>query len=140
MALGFILGDLDSAAKAFTILKIELDKEKTARKAAQIEVDTLAQAVKDLKISAEKFATQIPTLEDKVKHLENKVVDGLNEVRAWELCLECTTWANDDYKKQNTQLINKLESKFPWSLENIGSFLKYFLTNPALAYKIGCQA
>jgi hypothetical protein len=32
MALGIILGDLDSAAKAFTILKIELDKEKTAGK------------------------------------------------------------------------------------------------------------
>jgi outer membrane murein-binding lipoprotein Lpp len=57
----------------------------------------LAQAVKDLKISADKFATQIPTLEDKVKHLENKVVDGLNEVQARELCFECTTRANDDY-------------------------------------------
>jgi hypothetical protein len=38
-----------------------------------------------LKILADKFAAQIPTLEDKVKHLENKVVDGLNEVRAREL-------------------------------------------------------
>jgi hypothetical protein len=27
------------------------------------------------------------------------VVDGLNEVRVRELCLECTTRANDDYKK-----------------------------------------
>jgi hypothetical protein len=42
----------------------------------------LARAVKDLKISADKFAAQIHTLEDKVKHLKNKVVDGLNEVRA----------------------------------------------------------
>jgi hypothetical protein len=48
----------------------------------------LTRAVKDLKIST-----------DKVKHLENKVVDGLNEVRARELCLERTTRANDDYKK-----------------------------------------
>jgi hypothetical protein len=31
-------------------------------------------------ISANRFATQIPTLEDKVKHLENKVVDGLNKI------------------------------------------------------------
>jgi hypothetical protein len=52
-----------------------------------------------LKISVDKFAAQIPILEDKVKHLENKVVDGLNEVRAQELCLEHTTWVNDDYKK-----------------------------------------
>jgi hypothetical protein len=76
----------------------------------------LSQAVKDLKISADRFATQIPTLEDKVKHLENEVVDGLKEVRAWELCLECTTRANDDYKKWNTQLTRKLESKSPCSL------------------------
>jgi hypothetical protein len=65
-----------------------------------------------LKISADRFVGQIPTLEDKVKHLENKVVDGLNEVRARELCLECTTRVNDDYKKQNAQLTSKLESKF----------------------------
>jgi hypothetical protein len=34
-------------------------------------------------------------------HLENKVVNGLNEIRARELCLERTTQANDDYKEQN---------------------------------------
>jgi predicted nucleic acid-binding Zn-ribbon protein len=71
----------------------------------------LARAVKDLKISTDKFAAQILTLEDKVKYLENKVVDGLNEVRAPALCLERTTQANEDYKKQNTQLTKKLESK-----------------------------
>jgi hypothetical protein len=65
-----------------------------------------------LKISADKFAAQIPTLGDKVKHLENRVVDGLNEVRDRELYLERTTAANDDYQKQNTQLTKKLESKF----------------------------
>jgi hypothetical protein len=101
MALDVVLGDQDSGTKAFADLKIELNNEKAAQKAAQIEVDTLAQAVKDLKISTDKFAAQIPTLEDKVKYLENKVVDGLNEVRARELCLECTTRANEDYKKQN---------------------------------------
>jgi hypothetical protein len=42
------------------------------------------------------------------------VVDGLNEVRAWELCPERTTMANDNYKKENAQLTEKLESKFPW--------------------------
>jgi hypothetical protein len=77
----------------------------------------LTRAVKDLKIYADKFAAQIPILDEKVKHLENKVVDGLNEVRARELCLERTTKANDDYQKQNAQLTKKLESKFPWSFK-----------------------
>jgi hypothetical protein len=86
MALSIIPGDPDSAAKAFTDMKTELDKERTSQKVAPIEVVTLARAVKDLKISADKFATRIPTVEDQVKHLANKVVDGLNEVRAWELC------------------------------------------------------
>jgi hypothetical protein len=45
MALGIIPSDLDSATKAFIDLKVELDKEKTAQKAAQIEVHTVARAV-----------------------------------------------------------------------------------------------
>jgi hypothetical protein len=49
---------------------------------AQVEADVLSQAVRHLKIFADRFGTQIPTLEDKVKHLENKVADGLNEIRA----------------------------------------------------------
>jgi uncharacterized protein YktB (UPF0637 family) len=77
----------------------------------------LTQVVKDLKISADKFSAQMPILEEKVKHLENKVVDGLNEVRARELYLERTTKANDDYKDQNAQLTRELESKFPWLLK-----------------------
>jgi hypothetical protein len=56
MTLGIIPCDPDSAAKAFADLKTELDKEKITRKAAQIEVDMLARAVKDLKISTDKFA------------------------------------------------------------------------------------
>jgi uncharacterized protein YktB (UPF0637 family) len=116
MALGIIPSDSDSVAKAFIDLKIELDKEKATRITGQIEIDVLTRAVKDLKISADRFAAQIPTLKDKVKHLEDKVVDGLNEVRARELCLERTTRANDDYKKQNAQLTKKLESK---SLDHI---------------------
>jgi hypothetical protein len=66
-----------------------------------------------LKVSTDRFSTQIPTLEDKVKHLEDKVVEGLNEVRAWELYLEHTTRANDDYQKEVAELIKKLESKSP---------------------------
>jgi hypothetical protein len=91
VALGIVPGDLDSAAKAFADLKADLDEEKTAQFAVQVEVYLLTRVVRDLKISADRFANQIPTLEDKVKHLENKVVDGLNQVRARELCLERTT-------------------------------------------------
>jgi chromosome segregation ATPase len=114
MALGIVPGDLDSAAKAFANLKAELEREHAAQEAAQTEVDTLTQAIKDLKISLDKFAAQIHILEEKVKHLENKVVDGLNKVRAREICLERTTKANNDNQKQNAQLNKKLESKFPW--------------------------
>jgi hypothetical protein len=51
-----------------------------------------------LKISAYNFAAKIPTLKEKVKHLDNKVIDGLNELQAKELDLEHTTKANNDYK------------------------------------------
>jgi hypothetical protein len=80
MALGIIPGDPDSDAKAFVDLKMYLNMEKAARLAAQVEVDVLTRVVKYLKISANKFATQIPTLDDKVKHLEGKEEDGLKEV------------------------------------------------------------
>jgi hypothetical protein len=99
MALSIVPDDPNSATKAFADLKTELESEKATRKAAQIEVDTLGWVVKDLKILADKFAAQIPTLEDKVKYLKNKVVDGLNDVRAREFYLEHTTWANDGYNK-----------------------------------------
>jgi predicted nucleic acid-binding Zn-ribbon protein len=83
LALGIIPGAPDSEAKALANLKVDLDEEKAARVTAQVEVDVLSRAVHDLKVSADRFATQIPTLEDKVKHLEDKVVEGLKEVRAW---------------------------------------------------------
>jgi hypothetical protein len=99
MVLGVVPGDSDSAAKAFADLNAELDKERAARIASRVKIDVLTQVVKDLKIYADRFTAQIPTLKDKVKHLENKVVDGLNEVNAQELCLECTIQANKDYQK-----------------------------------------
>jgi chromosome segregation ATPase len=76
MALGIVLGDLDSTTKAFTDLKVELEKEKAAREVAQAEVNTLTWAVKDLEISTNKFATQVPILEEKVKHLETRWLTG----------------------------------------------------------------
>jgi hypothetical protein len=36
---------------------------------------------------------------------------GLSEIRAMELCIECTSRANDDYQKQNAQLGKILECK-----------------------------
>jgi hypothetical protein len=42
-------------------------------------------------------------------------MDGLNELRVSELCLERATKANVDYEHQNAQLTKKLESKLPWS-------------------------
>jgi chromosome segregation ATPase len=110
MALSIITGAPNSATNDFADLKVDLDKEKATRLAYQIEVDVLTQAVRDLKISADKFASQILRLEGKVKHLENKVVDEINEVRAQELFMECTTRANNDYQKQIAQLGKKLES------------------------------
>jgi hypothetical protein len=55
-------------------MKADLDKEKAARVIARVEADVFSRAICDLKISANRFATQIPTLED-------KVVEGLKEVR-----------------------------------------------------------
>jgi hypothetical protein len=108
MALNIIPSALDSATKTFVDLKAGLDEEKAARLIAQIEVDVISWAVRDMKVSADRFTSQIPTLEDKFKHIENNVVDGLNEVGARELCLERTTRANDDYQKQIAQLAKKL--------------------------------
>jgi chromosome segregation ATPase len=129
MAPGIVAYDLDSATKAFADLKAELNKEKAARITGQVKINVLTWAVKDLKISTERFTVEIPTLKDKVKHLENKVVDGLNEVKAWELCLEHTTQENEYYKKQNAQLTKKLESKSFGRIRNISSFLNHFYLN-----------
>jgi hypothetical protein len=82
LALGVIPGAPDSEAKTCTELKANLDEEKAARASAQVDADVLTQAVRDLKISAARFITRIPILEDKVKHLEDKVVEGLNELKA----------------------------------------------------------
>jgi hypothetical protein len=111
LALGVIPGAPGSETQALASLKADLDIEKAARVAAQVKADVLSWAVRDRKVSANKFATQIPILEDKVKHLEDKVMEGLKEVRARELCLEHTTQANDNYQKEVTQLTKKLESK-----------------------------
>jgi hypothetical protein len=77
----------------------------------------LTRVVEDLQNPADKFTAQIPILEEKVKHLDNKVVNGLTKCWASELCLEQTTKANDDYRSQNGQLTKMLESKLILSLK-----------------------
>jgi hypothetical protein len=72
MALGIVPSNLDSATKAFADLKAELDKEKATKKVAQIEVDTLARVVKDLQISADKFAAQTPLLKTRINTFKTR--------------------------------------------------------------------
>jgi hypothetical protein len=66
-----------------------------------------------MKKTADRFTTQAPTIEEKVKHLDNKVHDLLTKVHLRELSLERTTKANEDYKSQNIRLTKKLGSKLP---------------------------
>jgi septal ring factor EnvC (AmiA/AmiB activator) len=96
------------------VLSHECAKEKAVGKNAQAEAETLSRTIKDLKDSTDKFVAQIPALEEKVKHLDNKVIDTVNDARAKELSLERVTKSNEDYKSQNAQLTRKLESKLPF--------------------------
>jgi hypothetical protein len=57
--------------------------------------------VKDLKHSADRFAAQIPALEEKVKHLNDKVIDTLNDTCAKELSSQRVMKSNEDYKSQS---------------------------------------
>jgi hypothetical protein len=117
LALGVTTGP---EATTLANLTAALDEEKTARVVAQVEAEVLSRAVHDLKVSADRFASQIPTLEDKVKHLEDKVVEGLKQLRARELCLESTSRSNDNYQKEVAHLTKKLESKsLIWVLKHL---------------------
>jgi chromosome segregation ATPase len=111
LALGIKPSDQDSAARSLTALKTEMAEEKATWEKAQAENETLVLAVDDLKKLVDRFATQIPGLEEKIKHRDNMVLDGLTDLRAQELNLERTTKAKEDYKNQNAQLTIKLESK-----------------------------
>jgi chromosome segregation ATPase len=104
-------GDQDSTAKSLASLKDELVAEKTTCEMAQVEAETLTRVVEELKKTANQFAAQVPSLEEKVKYLDNKIIDLLTELCTRELCLERTIKANDDYKSQNTRLTKKFESK-----------------------------
>jgi hypothetical protein len=58
-----------------------------------------------------------------VTKLEQKVLDGVTELRAKELSLERITKANEDYKSQNVRLTTKLESK---RVDPFATYVLYF--------------
>jgi chromosome segregation ATPase len=68
--------------------------------------------VEDLKKSVDRFVAQISDSEEKIKHLDNKVLDRRTELRAKEWNLERTTKANKDYKIQNSRLTKNLEDLY----------------------------
>jgi hypothetical protein len=130
IALSVGLGNQDSAAKSFATRKNQLAEEKTAREKAQANVDTLAWAAEELKNTTDRFTAQVLTLEEKVKHLDNEVLDSLTKLRAKELSLEQTTKVNVDYKSQNARLMKKLESKYSLLVSHGSYALINFLITP----------
>jgi uncharacterized coiled-coil protein SlyX len=64
------------ATRSLATLESELAEEKVVQEKAQTETETLDRVVEDLKKSADRFAAQIPVLEEKVKHLDNQVLDA----------------------------------------------------------------
>jgi hypothetical protein len=60
-----------------------------------------------LKKTVDRFTAQISALEERVKHLDNKVIDTLSDAHAKELSLERVTKSNEDYKSQNAWLTKK---------------------------------
>jgi hypothetical protein len=94
MPLGIILGDLDSATKAFADLKTKLDSEKASRKVAQIEVDT--------------FTAQIPTLEDKVNVTPRSEKEG---TKPPYVCPECSNHTYGQQYGEQIQYLIKLQTR-----------------------------
>jgi hypothetical protein len=117
-------GDNESTGRYLASLKSELMEEKATRKKAEAKVETLVWAISDLRITTDKFAAQVPALEE-------KVLDGLKELHAKELSLERTTKAIEDYKSQNARLTKKLETNLSSPLLP-GSciFTEYILLTP----------
>jgi hypothetical protein len=95
--LGVTPGAPGSEAMTLANPKAAPDEEETTRVMAQVQADVLSRSLHDRKVSANRFASKIPTLEDRVKNLEDKVVEGLKELRARLLYLEPTTLINDNY-------------------------------------------
>jgi seryl-tRNA synthetase len=102
--------DQDSAVKSLATLKNELAEKKLTQEKAQIDAETLTRVVEELKKTTDQVVVWVPSLEDQVKQLDNKILDLLTELQARELYLKQTTVANDYLQCQGTRLTKKLES------------------------------
>jgi regulator of replication initiation timing len=93
-----------------------LAQEKLSQEKAQMDIETLFQAVEEIKKTTNQFMTQIPSLETQVMNLNDKIAALNIELRARELSLGRTTVAKDDFQRHSTRLLKKLEgmcSSFP---------------------------
>jgi hypothetical protein len=102
--------DQDSTVKSLATLKNELAEKKLTQEKAQIDAETLTRVVEELKKTTYQVVVWVPSLEDQVKQLDNKILDLLTELQARELYLKQTTVANDYLQCQGTRLTKKLES------------------------------
>jgi cell division protein FtsB len=73
-------GNQDSTTKSFAALKNVVPENKVAWEKSQADTETLTMAVEELKKTIDKLAARVPSLEDEVKHLDNKVLDSLTEL------------------------------------------------------------
>jgi uncharacterized UPF0160 family protein len=73
-------GNQDSTTKPFAALKNVVPENKVAWEKSQADTETLTMAVEELKKAIDKLAARVPSLEDEVKHLDNKVLDSLTEL------------------------------------------------------------
>jgi hypothetical protein len=104
VALGVKPGDQDSAAKSIVALKNEPTDGKLAWEKAQIDAETLSQAVEELKKTADLLVAHVRSLDIQVKILNNKIADLNTELHARELSLKRTTAASGNFQCQSTQL------------------------------------
>jgi hypothetical protein len=99
-------------AKSFTAPKNKMAEEKAAWEKAQVEAETLAQAVEEMKKITYQLTARVPFIKGQVKHLDYKIIDLLTELQTKELSLEQTTAANVDFQSQNTRLTKQIESTY----------------------------
>jgi hypothetical protein len=131
LVLGVIPSALGSEAQGLDDLKADMEEEKAARVVAQVEANILSWAVHDLKDSADRFTTQIPTLED-------KVVEGL--------CLEHTTQAwSAPLRLMTTTKRKSPSSPKSWRVSPLTKFRTsiihgFLLIVPTSTCRIRCRA
>jgi predicted nucleic acid-binding Zn-ribbon protein len=78
-------------------LKNELAEEKLAWEKAQMDAETLSQAVEEMKKTTNQLVAQVPYLETQVKNLNDKITDLNIEPHAREMNLEWMTATKDEF-------------------------------------------